>query len=114
MNLNGRPTNPGDLRTSIKVQKRSVTTDAGGFQTVAWTDVATVWCKWENVHGSEAWQANTIGAEMAATVLIRYEANVDTTCCVLKDTERYEIVSMDDIRDRHEYIELKVKRMVGG
>jgi SPP1 family predicted phage head-tail adaptor len=114
MNLAGRPTNPGDLRTSITLQSRTVATDAGGFQTVTYADIAIVLSKWENVHGTEAWQTSTIGAEMAATVTIRYNASVDTTCYVLKGADRYEIVSMDDIRDRHEYMELKVKRLVGG
>jgi len=114
MNLNGRPTNPGDLRTAITLQSRSVSTDAGGFQTVTWAKIADAWCKWENVHGSEAWQANTIGAEQAATVLIRYNALVNETCAILKGTERFEIVSIDDIRERHEYMELKVRRMEGG
>lgn len=114
MNLNGKTFNPGDLRKSVKLQRRVVTTGTGGFQTVTWTDIATVWAKWENVHGSEAWAANSLQAEQPATVTIRYRSDVDTTCAVLKGSDRYEIVSMDDIRERHEYIELKVKRITVG
>jgi hypothetical protein len=33
---------------------------------------------------------------------------------VLKGTNRYEIVSIDDIQERHEYLELKVKKMRSG
>jgi SPP1 family predicted phage head-tail adaptor len=114
MNLNGKVINPGELRTSITLQERAVTPDAGGFGVKSWSDIATVWARWENAHGSEAWTANTAGAEQAATALIRYRSDIDTTCAVLKGSDRYEIVSLDDIQERHEYIELKVKRMVAG
>lgn len=114
MNLNGRVSNPGDLRTSVKVQKRAITADAGGFQVEAWTDVATVWADWVNVHGSEAWTVQSIQAAAAATVKIRYRSDVDRTCVLLKGSERWEIVSMDDVRERHEYLELKVQRMTAG
>ena len=33
----------------------------------------------------------------------------DETCAVLLGSVRYEIVSIDDVRQRHEYLELKVK-----
>ncbi len=114
MKIGNTVTNPGDLRTSVKMQKRTVTAGTGGFQSPGWTDLATVWAKWINVHGSEAWAANTVQAEMPATVLIRYRSDVDVTCAVLKGTNRYEIVSIDDIQERHEYLELKVKKMRSG
>ena len=114
MNLNGTPTNPGQMRTSVTLQRRTATSDDGGFMIPAWADIAVVWAKWVNVHGSEAWAAYTAQAGQAATVTIRYRAGVDLTCAVLKGTDRYEIISMDDIQERHEYIELKVKRMAEG
>ncbi len=109
MNLNGNPTNPGEMRTQITLQKRTVTTSAGGFDVPGWQDQATVWAKWTNVHGSESWQAQAVGALAPATVLIRYNAQIDTTWAVLKGGKRYEVTSIDDIQERHEFMELKVK-----
>ena len=114
MNINGKTTNPGALRLQIKLQKRSVSTETGGFQRDSWSDLATVWAKWVNAHGSEVWAADSAQAEMPATVLIRYRSDVNPQCAVLKGSQRYEIVSIDDIYERHEYLELKVKRMVSG
>lgn len=114
MNLNGTPTNPGELRTLIILQSRGVPTGAGGFQVPGWATIATVWSKWINVHGSEAWAAMTNNAMQAATVTIRYRADVDLTCAVLLGSERYEIVSIDNIRQRNEYLELKLKKVVSG
>ena len=109
MNLNGRVINPGELRTPVTLQSRAAGTDAGGFQSPTWSTIAAVMAKWTGVHGAEAWTAQTVEAQRAATVLIRYLAGVDETCAVLLGSDRYEIVSIDDIQQRHEYLELKVK-----
>ena len=114
MNINQKTTNPGDLDVSVAIQTRAVTTQTGGFQKPAWTTLATVWAKWRNVHGAEAWMDSTIMAEGAATVTIRYRAGVDETCALLKGANRYEILSMDDIEERGEYIELRVRRLQEG
>jgi len=103
-------TNPGELRTSITLQRRSVVTGTGGFQTPTWSTIATVWAKWVNVHGSEAWIAQTAQAGQAATVTIRYRSDVDLTCAVFKGSDRWEIISIDNIQERGEYLELKVIR----
>src|SRR5512136_1817471 len=100
MNLNGKITNPGELRVPITLQSRITTSDDGGFMVPAWQDIADVYAKWTGVHGSEAWQTAALQAEQAATVLIRYIADLDTTCAVLKGSDRFEIVSIDDIQDR--------------
>ena len=114
MRIGSQVTNPGELRTSIKLQKRTVSTETGGFLAPAWSDLATVWAKWTNVHGSEAWAAMSVEAEAPATVLIRYRSGIDTTCAVLLGTERYEIVSIDNIAQRSEYLELKVRKIKAG
>lgn len=114
MNLNGRTINPGELRTLVTLQSRSVSFDSGGFQTPGWATIATVWARWTNVHGSEAWTASSLQAEQPATVLIRYQTGVDTTCAVLKGSDRFEVVSVDNIQERNEYLELKVRRMRSG
>jgi SPP1 family predicted phage head-tail adaptor len=111
MRLGTKTTNPGELRTSISLKSRTVTTNAGGFPVPTWpTTIATVWAKWTNVHGQEAWIAQTAQAGQAATVLIRYRSDIDLTCAVFKGSDRWEIVSMDNVQERGEYLELKVIR----
>jgi SPP1 family predicted phage head-tail adaptor len=106
--------NPGELRTQISLQSRTITDQTGGFQKPTWSTIAMVWSRWKNAHGAESLQAALVGAEAPATVLIRYRSGLDQTCAVLKGSERYEIISIDDIEERHEYQELKVKRMKAG
>ena len=113
MNINGKPTNPGELRTLITLQAPTIEADAGGAQKAIYMDLATVYAKWTNVHGQEVWVAQAVMAQKPATVLIRYRADVDTQIAVLKEAELYKIVSVDDVQDRHEYMELKVLLVEG-
>jgi SPP1 family predicted phage head-tail adaptor len=114
VNLNGKVTNPGELRTRVVLESRSVSIETGGFQAPAWSTIAEVWAKWINAHGPEVWTAEAAGAVAPATVTIRYRAGIDATCAIRKGAERFEIVSIDDIQERHEYLEIKVKRMRSG
>lgn len=114
MKIGSKVTNPGEMRTKITLQSRTVAVGTGGFQTSTLTTIASVWAKWVGVHGSEAWAANSVNAQRSATVLIRYRDDIDETCVLVLDGENYEIVSMDDIQQRHEYIELKVQLVKSG
>jgi SPP1 family predicted phage head-tail adaptor len=115
MNLNGRISNPGEMRTFITLQKRlSVSQDAGGFPQPAYPQEYTCWGKWVNFHGSEVFSAQAAGVESGATVTIRYRSDLDETWRIVKGGLVYEIISMDDIQNRHEYLEIKVKRSKPG
>jgi len=115
VNLNGKTINPGDLRTKVLLAPRTVSTETGGFPKAVPTTASQVsaWAKWTNVHGAEAWSATAQGIEQAATVLIRYRSTLDESWYISKDNgvSWFEIVSMDNIGERSEYIELKVKRV---
>lgn len=115
MNLNGKVTNPGELRHKISLFQPAVTTDAGGAQKLGkGTKIADVWAKWVNAHGSEVWAASAAGVIQPATVMIRWRSDVDETSLVEKDGKLFEIVTFDNLRERNEYLELKVKRIVLG
>lgn len=114
MIIGNKTTNPGELRTSITLGYRTVTTGTGGFQTTTINAFATAWARWTNVHGQEVWQAEALNASKPATVLVRYDSRLDETCLVQKDDQVYEIVSVDNIGERGEYMELKVRALVEG
>ena len=110
----------GDLRTNIRIQKE-VTTGTGSFATKAWYDLDdtahagtaySIQAQWVNVHGSEAWVANSVQAQLGATVTIRYRSDITPACRILLGTLPYQIVSLDNIRQRNEWLEIKVKTSV--
>lgn len=114
MVINGRIWNPGEMRTRIDLGRRLNTADAGGFDQPGYTVIDSVWCRWINAHGAEVWEAQAQGAIQPATVMIRYRSDIDVTWAIRKGTAWFEIVSLDDIRELHELIEMKVKRVVAG
>jgi len=114
MRLGNKVTNPGEMRTRISLQHRTVTSDAGGFKKPDYVTYAVVWCKWINAHGNAALQAQIEGVEALPTVLIRYRSDVRTTDAVLKDNLLYEIIFPDNILEKNEYIEFQAKRMLPG
>ena len=133
MLINGKPFNPGEMKTKIVLASNILVQDAGGFQTPGYAFIAEVWSKWINVHGQEVWAADARGAIKPATVMIRHLSTIDETCVVIKGAtvtpvtgsggtvtytitggEVYEIVSMDNIQDLNEYIELKLKILKAG
>lgn len=112
----------GDLRAKIRIQ-HEVTTGTGSFATKTWYDLDdsthagtayNIPAKWVNVHGSEAWIANSVQAQLAATVTIRYRSDITPACRVLLGTLPYQIVSLDNIQQRNEWTEIKVKASVMG
>lgn len=132
MKIGGKVTNPGELNQRVVLAKPSITQNENGAQIEGLAFVALVWAKWTNVHGSEVWASQAVQAIRPATVLVRYRSDIDPTCVlvlgatvsdVVEDDvvvgktftggDQYKIVSMDDISNRHEYVELKVQGIKG-
>lgn len=100
-----------DKRITIQ---RFVRNGEGSFAEEGWQDVCTVWANWVNVHGSEVWAAESVQALKPATVTIRYRSDVDEKCRILFNDVPYEIVSVDNIRQRNRALEMKVRASVNG
>ena len=113
MILGGRTTNPGELRTKVQFDTPTFVTDAGGAQSVTWAKLDEPYVKWINAHGQEAVNSDAFKTTRRATVTRRYSASVTETTSILKDGERWQVISIDDIQNRHEYMELVVESVKG-
>lgn len=114
--------NAGDLNTRIRIQYKK-SDGSGSFKTAEWVDIGNStaedpprfkYSKWVGVHGSEVWIANSVQAERAATVTIRFDKRVNEACRILYGDIVYKIISIDDIGQKHKWLELKVKAEVRG
>ncbi|NNG67340.1 phage head closure protein [Caldanaerobacter subterraneus] len=103
--------NPGLLRNRITLQKKVDLTDPDGFTTQQWQDIATVWAAAENLHGREYWEAAAIQAENTVKFTIRYRPDVDQTMRILFKGKVYNILSVDNIKYRNEFIEIKAREL---
>ncbi len=109
MRLGNRITNPGELRTRVLFQTATLTKDAGGAQIPAYVDLDAPLVKWVNAHGPETVSADASKAIKRATVTRRYHSGVSEISSIVKDGLRWQVVSVDDIQERHEYLELQVE-----
>lgn len=114
---------PGEMTAQIHIQV-PITTGSGVYKTTAWVDLGNesesdppnwIWAKWENVHGSEAWVANSVQATAPATVSVWYNARITRMCRIVDDAGViYQITNLDDIKREHRQIEMKVQASVNG
>jgi len=110
--------NPGELRTAVYVEKCIETQDQDGYPVRTWVNVfgegQRRHCKWVNVHGTETYEAMRLGLREPATLTMRYSPLITQQCRIIKagDPEPYEIISIDDVENRHRWLEIKVQRTV--
>lgn len=113
--------NAGEMRTQIIIKACKARKDADNYAKddyVPLFEGQAISCKWVNIHGKEVYEAARLDLKEAATITMRYTPLVDARCRIWKATEAddpkagYDVVSLDDIQDRHELLEIKVKRVV--
>lgn len=71
-------------------------------------------CKWVNAHGPDVYEATRLGLEEAATLTMRYTPGITPTCVIYRgdDPRPYEVISINDVEDRHVWLEVRVRRKV--
>lgn len=105
-----------ELRTRITFQQPTVAMDAGGAQVPSWANISsvpTVWARWINAHGEEAVMSEALQSSQRATVTIRYRSDLLTTWRVVKGSEYWQIISIDQVQGRNRWTELVVERVKG-
>lgn len=76
----------------------------------------SVWCKWVTQHGSTVFEDLQTETTDNATLTMHYSPLVNTSLYVTRKNkitgadERYEIVSINDIEDRNQYMEVYVRK----
>ena len=112
--------NAGELRTLVYFRKVIKETDEEGRARVREEGVfydsagreVPVHCKWVNAHGAEVFSAMQLQLRQPATLTMRYSPRIQPTMLVYKgrDPVPYEVISVDDVEDRHRWLEVTVQR----
>jgi head-tail adaptor len=104
--------NAGELRTPVKFTRIDRVKDADGYYVETEVDVLTTNCKWVNVHGTEVFTAMQQQLREPATITMRYSPLVNPKLIIYKgaDPDPFEVISIDDIENRHRWLEIKVQR----
>lgn len=107
--------NAGELRTPVIFEMCTETQDADGYSVKEWYNVfgtGGLKVKWVNAHGKEVYESMNLDLKEPATLTARYSPLVAPQCRITKDGEPYEIISIDDVENRHQWLEIKVQRTV--
>lgn len=112
--------NPGELRTPVYFKRITRGRDGEGYPVEAEVNVfgegVSCMCKWVNVHGTEVFQSMQLEIREPATITTRYSKKLtDPKLIIYKgnDTCPYEVISIDNVEDRSEWLEIKVQRKAG-
>lgn len=111
----------GELRTRIYIRRTVKSTDADGVAQQTEESIflpdshgrERVWhCKWVNAYGAEVFSAMQLHVQEPATLTMRYSPLIgpDQLVYRLGDPVPFEIVSVNDVEDRHLWLEVKVRR----
>lgn len=106
----------GEMKTKITIKGKTETQGPGGYPRETWSDLfgEKVWCKWVNAYGQELFEGLRLDLKEAATITMRYSDKVNPKCEIYRedDSKPYEVISVNDILDKHQFLEIKVKRKV--
>lgn len=97
----------GELRHRITFQKLTTTTNENGFEVETWENYKTVWAAITNLHGREYFEAAAVQKENTVKFTIRYFKDPDTSMRILFQGRQYNIISIDNIKYKNKYIEIK-------
>lgn len=112
----------GKLNKIVHIQKRTMVIDENGFQVESWTKGTKCHAMVTNIHGKEL--LNNIEQMSNNTykrIKIRYKEYLDETKYfdvthdyrIKYNNSYWNITSIDDIKDRHEYMEILITKIEG-
>ncbi|MDP2843856.1 MAG: head-tail adaptor protein [Acetobacterium sp.] len=103
----------GKMNTMIDLITTQPIKDAEGFASTGDTIIASVRAYKEDRHGNESWKNRAIFT--SASALFRFRQipgiTVKTSMLIVCDTGRYNIDSVEDVKNRGMYIEVLCERM---
>ena len=108
--------NAGELNTPVMFKKFTRTADNDGFPKEELENVFDVpmMCSWVNAHGQGAWLGMQLQLRDPAIITMRYSPKLmNNSLQIFKggDDRPFEIISIDNIKERNEWIEMRIQRM---
>lgn len=104
----------GELRTPVAFKSVTRTTNSNGVPSEPLATVLSAKARWVGEFGKEVEQNMRLNLEQTATITIRYSSLVDVKQRVYvgSDPVPWEIGSIDNVRMRNKWLEIKLKRTV--
>jgi len=106
------------LTTPIRIQKNQNQVNENGFPVEEWIDIIpdAIFCEWKNKFGAETYKNLAQQVKQPASIRLWYMPDIDETCRVIRidDGVIFEIVSVDNVGNRNQQLEIEVKSFIEG
>lgn len=103
----------GKMKTFIDILEKKTVKDSEGFSAETDVIIASVRAYRERRHGTEKWANRASFTE--STDLFRFRCipsiTVTTSMTIVCENERFEIISLEDVKNRRMYIEVLAKEV---
>lgn len=106
-------TKPHNLKHTVLFQRSTLGKDVDGKPTYVWTDIYKTRCHVRSTVSNEFLQGAGEDVKVDKTIVIRYHHRyrlAENDLAIIKDVP-YNIKSVVDIQDEHEWIEIKLARV---
>lgn len=103
----------GDLRHPVVLMQPANTVNDKGRPVKAWRDQATVYAAKADVSGREFYEAQAYHAENTVTFTIRWRPDVTPEWRLRHAGQVYEIVEVNHLGYRYDFIRLKTRMITG-
>jgi SPP1 family predicted phage head-tail adaptor len=99
----------GKLRFRAQIQQKAQTTSSSGQNTIAWSELDTVWCSVRTLTGREYFAHDKANAEVTHIVVIRWLDTVTTEMRIVWDSRTLNIESIAEDKTHERMMVLRCK-----
>jgi head-tail adaptor len=100
------------MSTPIKIQSR-VETNVNGMVEISYIDKADDFCNWKGMGGTQSTQSGSVVVDDTAILTMWFNPDVsERDRVLLNHVTPYEIINVENVEMRNQYMLLKVKRVV--
>lgn len=96
----------GEIKNSIRFDKRSRTPNGMGGFTEAWSTMCTVWGMYRQLRGRELFNQQQVNPLISVQIDIRYRTDIDTDKRAYYRNEAHNILSVIDVDNKREWLTL--------
>lgn len=104
--------NPGNFRTRIVIQRKSITYNTYNEPIETWKDSIELWADIINTGGGEFYAAQKLNASTTAVFRTRYVVDIKTTDRIKYGDRIFEILFINDVSERHIELLISAKEVV--
>lgn len=109
-----RPSGIQQFSTAIGIRHRIVT-NVNGADEISYSDPELAFCNWKGMGGTDNTNTGVVTILDTATLTMWYTPDLNEKDMILLDNDvdkAYEVENVEDIEQRHMYMQVKVKRTV--